>query len=291
MIHTPNASVCRSALSISSGTLERPVLKQLSTSHYSVFSQRFFNIMTATCCLTGALDSDLDDSFQTRKNTNWPPPRIIRVAQKSDDLKTIAGVHPAFSGCFHHPICKQSLPSCALETCTFEREPRLLCSHDAGTRGYVNTASNITRCTLRSRDLATLQRLRAYLCLPQPSTISRASPRGGLCIPPGHCLELPSAPWRSTQGENGHGQDPADFEPPGMGDPLLIFQAQGDTSFISQLSDADPPPGTGVASCPGREAGLTRLKGDWLKERRTVTEGLPVHFPGGFLSVTSQKAK
>lgn len=184
--------------------------------------------MTAACCLTGALDSDLDDSFQTRKNTNWPPPSIIRLAQKSEDLKTIAGVHPAFSGCFHHPICKQSLPSCALETCTFEREPRLLCSHDAKTGGYVNIASNITRCTLRSRDLVTLQRLRAYHCLPQPSTISRASSRDGLCLLPGHCLELPSAPWRSAQKEDGR-----DFEPPGMGDPLLIFQTQGDTSFIS----------------------------------------------------------
>lgn len=46
-----------------------------------------------------------------------------------------------------------------------------------------------------------------------------------------------------------------------------------------------------MASCPGREAGLTRLKGDRPKEQGTMTEGLPVHFPGGFLSVTSQKAK
>lgn len=85
----------------------------------------------------------------------------------------------------------------------------------------------------------------------------------------------------------GCGQDPAGSEPPGTGDPSLIIQAQGDTSFISHLSGADPPPGTGVASCPGREAELTRLRGDGLEERGTVTEDLPVHFPGGFLSVTS----
>lgn len=150
MICTPNTPVCCSTLSLSWGTLARPVLKLLSTSCHSAFSQHFLNSMTAACSLTGALDSDLDDSFQTRKNTNWPPPRIIRLAQKSEDLKTIAGVHPAFLGCFHHPSRKQSLPSCALETCTFGREPRLLRSHDARTGGYANIALNITRCTLRS---------------------------------------------------------------------------------------------------------------------------------------------
>lgn len=107
MVFTPNASVCCSSLSLCLETLERPLLKQLSASRDFAFSSYFFNIMTAACCLTGALDSDLDGSFQTRKNKNWPPPRIIRLASKSEDLKTIAGVHPAFLGCFHHPICKQ----------------------------------------------------------------------------------------------------------------------------------------------------------------------------------------
>lgn len=66
--------------------------------------QHFSDIMTAACCLTGALDTDLDDSFQTRKNTNWPAPRIVRLAQKSGDLKTIAGLRSAFSGCFTIPF-------------------------------------------------------------------------------------------------------------------------------------------------------------------------------------------
>ena len=138
--------------------------------------------------------------------------------------------------------------------------------------------------------MVTLQRHRAYLCFPQPSNISRASPWDGVCLPPGHYLEAPSAPWRSAQEEDGRGQDPAEFEPPGTGDSSLIFQKQGDTSFISQLAGASPPPVTGVASCPGREGGLTRLKEDHRKEQGTMTEGLPVHFPSGFLSVTSQKA-
>lgn len=129
----------------------------------------------------------------------------------------------------YHPICKQSPPLCALETCTFEKEPRLLCSHDAGTRGCVNISSNITRCTLRSRDLATLQRLRVYLCLAQPLTYQQSIPLG--CSLP-HTGSV-SPPWRSTPEDDGQGQDAADFEPPGTGDPLLIFQAQGDTSFIS----------------------------------------------------------
>lgn len=76
-------------------------------------------------------------------------------------------------------------------------------------------------------------------------------PTDGLCLLPGHRCAFPSAPWRSTQEEDGHGQDPADLGAPGMGDPLLIPHAQGDTSLISQVPGADPPPGTFVSSCPG----------------------------------------
>lgn len=46
-------------------------------------------------------------------------------------------------------------------------------------------------------------------------------------------IALRVPPWRSTRERGGCGQDPDDFEPPGMGDPLLIFQAEGDTSFTS----------------------------------------------------------
>lgn len=48
-IHTPNTSVCRSSLSLSSGTLERPALQQFSTSHYSAFKPAFFRYHD--CCM------------------------------------------------------------------------------------------------------------------------------------------------------------------------------------------------------------------------------------------------
>lgn len=82
MVQTPNDSVCHSASSVSSGAVERPVLKQLFSSHCFVLRQHLLGFTAAASCLTGALDSDLDDSCQTRKNTNWPPPRTIRLAQK-----------------------------------------------------------------------------------------------------------------------------------------------------------------------------------------------------------------
>lgn len=157
-------------------------------------------------------------------------------------------------------------------------------SHDAGTRGCVGEKPHemhvgITRSGHSARTRG--------LCLSCPAS-SRASPQDGLCLPPAHCLGVPLLlGWH----RGGCGQDPAGSQPPGTGDPFLIMQAHGDTSFISHLSGADPSPGAGVASCPGREAELSRLRGHGLQERGTVTEGLPVHFPGGFLTVTSQKTK